>query len=507
MHRTFRESGTRATRGQRLPPDHAGHRARRRLARQLGHLRARARLRLRRVGRSAPAPARPRGARRRTTSGSSASSSSAHPARGAGRAQPPLQARLRRPRHLQRAHPAQRPGLQGQRPSASPAAATAPRSRPTSATCPPRSAPARGSSPACAPSDRPQRAPRRRACAGASSSPSPGERGPPSRSPPRRWCSPPAAWRRRVILQRASSRNASGWVGKDLQLHPGPRHHGHLRRAHRSVEGRDPGLPLAPLPRGGHQARGALVAARRCSPRASPGIGHDYQRHLLQYDRMAPFDVIIAADRSRGDRARAARPGWDPDITFHFDDDDVALIQRGLGILSDICWASGAESASCRASTACRSSSRARREAEILRTRRLDGERRHHRRPTTRSAPRGMSQRPEDGVVDEEGRCHDVDNLYVADTGHLRREPGGEPDAHVHGARRQDRAGDRRALVNAPDARARERPAPPRRSIPGSPDCSSGGRSIMVRARVRDVGTCAEGAAHGRALSAGEGDR
>ena len=49
-----------------------------------------------------------------------------------------------------------------------------------------------------------------------------------------------------------------------------------------------------------------------------PGIGDDYQRTLLQYDRMAPFDVIIAADRSRG-TVRARRAGWDPDIAFHFD--------------------------------------------------------------------------------------------------------------------------------------------------------------------------------------------
>ncbi len=39
-----------------------------------------------------------------------------------------------------------------------------------------------------------------------------------------------------------------------------------------------------------------------------PGIGHDYQRYLLQYDRMAPFDVIIAAERSRG-TVRARRGG------------------------------------------------------------------------------------------------------------------------------------------------------------------------------------------------------
>jgi choline dehydrogenase-like flavoprotein len=129
---------------------------------------------------------------------------------------------------------------------------------------------------------------------------------------------------------------------------------------------------------------------------------------------MAPFDVIIAAERSRG-TVRARRSGWDPDLTFHFDDADVALIQRGLGVLSDICWASGAVGI-LPGIHGVPELIESKEEAEVLRTRKLTAadllSAANHAFGTTR-----MSRRAEDGVVDEDGRCHELDNLYVADTG------------------------------------------------------------------------------------------
>jgi choline dehydrogenase-like flavoprotein len=38
-----------------------------------------------------------------------------------------------------------------------------------------------------------------------------------------------------------------------------------------------------------------------------------------------------------------------------------------------------------------------------------------------------MHGNPRHGVVDELGRCHDVENLYVADTGVLPRSPSVNP--------------------------------------------------------------------------------
>lgn len=226
-----------------------------------------------------------------------------------------------------------------------------------------------------------------------------------------------------VILQKSRLCEKSRWVGEDLQLHPGlaimaiydepiDPWQGATQGYH-SLHFIDEHVKLEVL-----WSPPAVLAARL------PGIGHDYQRHLLRYDRMAPFDVIIAAARSRG-AVRARRSGWDPDLTFHFDHDDMALIQRGLGILSDICWASGAtgilpgihgvpELLGSKA------------ESEVLKTRPIRPEdtisAANHAFGSTR-----MSKRPEDGVVDEDGRCHELDNLYITDTGILPGSPAVNP--------------------------------------------------------------------------------
>jgi choline dehydrogenase-like flavoprotein len=226
-----------------------------------------------------------------------------------------------------------------------------------------------------------------------------------------------------VILQKSRVAEESAWVGRELQLHPG--------LAIMAIYD-DPIDPWQGATQGYHSLHfieehiklevlwspPAVLAARL------PGIGHDYQRHLLRYDRMAPFDVIIAAERSRG-TVRARRSGWDPDLTFHFDDADMALIQRGLGVLSDICWASGAvgilpgihgvpDLLESRAAS------------EVLKTRKLVAadtiSAANHAFGTTR-----MARRPEDGVVDEHGRCHGLDNLYITDTGIFPGSPAVNP--------------------------------------------------------------------------------
>jgi choline dehydrogenase-like flavoprotein len=38
-----------------------------------------------------------------------------------------------------------------------------------------------------------------------------------------------------------------------------------------------------------------------------------------------------------------------------------------------------------------------------------------------------MSTDPTRGVVDEQGRCHDLDNVYIADTGNFAASPGVNP--------------------------------------------------------------------------------
>ncbi|APR77836.1 Glucose-methanol-choline (GMC) oxidoreductase:NAD binding site protein [Minicystis rosea] len=226
-----------------------------------------------------------------------------------------------------------------------------------------------------------------------------------------------------VILQKSRLCEQSSWVGKELQLHPG--------LAIMAIYD-EPIDPWQGATQGYHSLHyieehiklevlwspPAVLAARL------PGIGHDYQQYLLQYDRMAPFDVIIAAARSRG-TVRARRGSWDPDISFHFDDEDMTLIQRGLGILSDICWASGAIGI-LPGIHGVPELIGTKRESEILKTKKLVAadtiSAANHAFGTTR-----MSKRPEDGVVDEHGRCHELDNLYITDTGIFPDSPAVNP--------------------------------------------------------------------------------
>ncbi|MEZ4443270.1 MAG: GMC family oxidoreductase [Polyangiaceae bacterium] len=155
-----------------------------------------------------------------------------------------------------------------------------------------------------------------------------------------------------------------------------------------------------------------------------PGLGHDYQKHLLHYNRMAPFDVICAADSSSGS-VRKKRGSWDPDIRFHFHQDDVDNMREGMGILSDICWASGADYILPGLANV-PEVLRNKQEAELIRKTPMkpsDGiVASNHAFCTTR-----MSPDPKRGVVDEDGRVHGLDNLYVSDTGIFAASPGVNP--------------------------------------------------------------------------------
>jgi choline dehydrogenase-like flavoprotein len=226
-----------------------------------------------------------------------------------------------------------------------------------------------------------------------------------------------------LILHRSGVGASSGHLGSDLQLHPGLAIMGIFpepidpwkgaTQGYHSLHFLKEGIKLEVL-----WSPPAVLAAR------FPGFGHDFQRHLTTYNRMAPFDVIIAAERSRG-TVRPRRGSLDPEIRFDFAQQDVELIQRGLGILSDICWAAGA-TAIMPGLHGVPDLITSKEEAEILRTKRLSAKdmvaAANHAFGTTR-----MARRPEDGVVDERGRCHDTENVYVADTGIFPGSPAVNP--------------------------------------------------------------------------------
>lgn len=226
-----------------------------------------------------------------------------------------------------------------------------------------------------------------------------------------------------VILQKSEVLKDDAWVGNRLLFHPGlavmavypdpiDPWQGATQGYH-SLHFLKEGMKLEVL-----WSPPAVLAARL------PGLGRDYQKHLIDYDRLAPFDVIIAADRSSG-RVRAKRRSWDPDIAFDFHPEDVKLIQRGIGVLADICWASGA-TAILPGLHGVPEILESRADSEILRTMKLKGSdtiaAANHAFGTTR-----MSKDPKRGVVDPFGRCHEMENLYVSDTGIFASSPAVNP--------------------------------------------------------------------------------
>jgi choline dehydrogenase-like flavoprotein len=155
-----------------------------------------------------------------------------------------------------------------------------------------------------------------------------------------------------------------------------------------------------------------------------PGVGVDYQRHLLRFGHIAPYDVFAVTEHSEA--SVHPKPGsWNPDIRFHFDQRDVDLLKRGVDILCDICWASGAE-AILPGIHGLPEILHSREETEILRRTKIRATdpivASNHAFGSTR-----MSRRAEDGVVDERGRCHGLDNVYVADTGVFPGSPAVNP--------------------------------------------------------------------------------
>jgi choline dehydrogenase-like flavoprotein len=226
-----------------------------------------------------------------------------------------------------------------------------------------------------------------------------------------------------LILLKSKIANSSGLVGKDLRFHPG------LAIMAMFPDKIDPWKGATQGYHSLHYLKEGLKFEVLWSPPAvlatrMPGLGHEYQRHLLKYDHLAPFDVICAADSSSGE-VKPRLGSSDPDIKFHFHQDDVDLMRKGLGILSDICWAAGAELI-LPGLNGVPEVIRSKRDAEVIRHAPLKANdtiaASNHAFCTTR-----MSPDPKRGVVDETGRCHDLDNVYIADTGIFAASPGVNP--------------------------------------------------------------------------------
>jgi choline dehydrogenase-like flavoprotein len=217
-----------------------------------------------------------------------------------------------------------------------------------------------------------------------------------------------------VLLQKSGDiANRSGQVGRNLQFHPGVAIAGFFpervdpqfgaTQGYQSLQFLDEGFKLETL-----WAPPAMMAVRM------PGFGHPLLKVFSEFPHMAVWDAIASTHKSLG-RVKAARRGMDPVLTWHMHPDDVQILKRALFVLSEIFFAAGA-SRILPGVNGVPEVMHSLEEAQTLRTHPIkpndlvSGG--NHAFCTTR-----MHGDPSRGVVDEDGKCHDFENLYIADTG------------------------------------------------------------------------------------------
>ena len=187
-------------------------------------------------------------------------------------------------------------------------------------------------------------APRRRACAAAWSRPSRAGPAPRSRSTRRPSCSRPAAWRRRCCCSEERRPRERLRPGRAQPPVPsGRRGDGRVPRA-ASIRSSAPrrAYQSAPLPARGLQARDAVGAARgargahaRRRPRAEASGSRRSRTPAI-------WDAIASCHRSLGTVRPQRRGSLDPVLTGGCTRGRLPILGRALGVLGEMLFAAGA---------------------------------------------------------------------------------------------------------------------------------------------------------------------
>ena len=226
-----------------------------------------------------------------------------------------------------------------------------------------------------------------------------------------------------ILAHSGNLANGSQQAGANLQFHPGVAIMGIFAERTHPQFGATQGIQsLAFLDRGFKLETlwgpPALMAVRM------PGFGFDLKTHLADIPYAAIWDGFASADRSLG-RVQARRHSLDPVLRYTLHPEDVRILSRILWVLAEIFFAAGARKI-LPGVHGLPDVMHSLDEAHVLR----DGELRardvvcagNHVFGSTR-----MHGDPHRGVVGEDGRCHELDNLYITDTGVLPRSPSVNP--------------------------------------------------------------------------------
>jgi choline dehydrogenase-like flavoprotein len=216
-----------------------------------------------------------------------------------------------------------------------------------------------------------------------------------------------------LLLLASELAGSSGQVGRNLQFHPGVAVMGVFEERVDPQFGATQGMQSLHFLRDGFKletlwAPPAVLAVRL------PGAGPALKERLAEIPYASVVDAIASCHRSLGD-VRPRRSGsLEPRLRWRLDPADLPTLAHALRTIVDVLFAAGARKVLPGVHGLPDELGPA--ETALLRERTYRASdfvmAANHAFCTTR-----MHGDPAQGVVDEWGRCHDLDNLYVADTG------------------------------------------------------------------------------------------
>jgi choline dehydrogenase-like flavoprotein len=227
-----------------------------------------------------------------------------------------------------------------------------------------------------------------------------------------------------VLLQRSGDlANRSGQVGNNLQFHPGVAVAGIFPEVVNPQFGATQGYQSLEFLRDGFKLE-SLWAPPAVAAVRMPGFGKALLERFNDLPYLANWDAIGSTHRSLG-TVRAKKKGLDPKLRWNLHPEDVKILTHALWVIAEILFAAGARKI-IPGVVGLPAEMHSLDEARVLQSHPIRGRdlvsAGNHAFCTTR-----MHGDPNLGVVDEFGRCHDFDNLYIADTGIFPRCPSVNP--------------------------------------------------------------------------------
>jgi len=217
-----------------------------------------------------------------------------------------------------------------------------------------------------------------------------------------------------ILLQRSGNlANASGQVGENLQFHPGTSMLGVFPDPVDPVFGATQGYQSLQFLREGFKLE-TLWSPPGVLAVRMPGLGHAFQKAILDMRHASVFDGILSCRKSYG-RVKERGASMEPSMSWRFHPDDAAVLGKAIWHMAEIFFAAGATKILPGVS-GIPDELHSIADAEVLRRNRLTPSQTviasTHVFGTTR-----MHGDATKGVVDEDLKAHDLDNLYLVDTG------------------------------------------------------------------------------------------